>query len=258
MTRETHHTRCTQAAFLKCVSSTLCPLFLACSSCVSLPAVSVTSSARGARGTFLSVSVLGVWRGVLRVCLRVCLLVCSLSPHLIVAGGFARFYGCGQRQALVTRFLFQPLWLQVRTCTDRHGWFSDAFALVLWLKTGGLAGFVLGSNMIAVCSNTSVYVGVTIFALVLPVGVLVGFVVLASHWSRTFDRRCERHLRLCTQEASWLCPGVQHDSLLQQHNSVCRHLSCQRALSGISSLHVYAMSEVSRWLRIELDASSQC
>ena len=29
--------------------------------------------------------------------------------------------------------------------------------------------------MIAICSNTSVYVGVTIFALVLPVGVLVGF-----------------------------------------------------------------------------------
>ena len=73
------------------------------------------------------------------------------------------------------RFLFQPLWRQVRTCTDRLGWLSDAFALVLWLKTGGLAGFVLGSNMIAICSNTSVYVCVTIFALVLLVGVLVGF-----------------------------------------------------------------------------------
>ena len=73
-----------------------------------------------------------------------------------------------QRQALAIRFLFQPLWRQVRTCTDRLGWLSDAFALVLWLKTGGLAGFALGSNMTAICSNTftSVYVGVTIFALV--------------------------------------------------------------------------------------------
>ena len=56
-------------------------------------------------------------------------------------------------------------------------WFliPDAFALVLWLKTGGLAGFALGSNKIANCSNTTVYVGVTMFALMLPVGVLVGF-----------------------------------------------------------------------------------
>ena len=34
---------------------------------------------------------------------------------------------------------------------------------------------VLGSNMTAICSNMSVYVSVAIFALVLPVGVLVGF-----------------------------------------------------------------------------------
>ena len=40
-----------------------------------------------------------------------------------------------------------------------------AFALVLWLKTGGLAGFALGSNKIGNSSNTTVHVGVTIFAL---------------------------------------------------------------------------------------------
>ena len=38
----------------------------------------------------------------------------------------------------------------------------------------GLAGFALGSNMIASCSNTTVYVGVTIFALCSPVGMMVG------------------------------------------------------------------------------------
>ena len=36
-------------------------------------------------------------------------------------------------------------------------------------------GFALGSNMIANCSNTTVFVGVTIFALRGPVGVVVGF-----------------------------------------------------------------------------------
>ena len=50
-----------------------------------------------------------------------------------------------------------------------------AFALVLWLKTGGLAGFALGSNMVAICSNTTVYVAVTVFALCGPVAVLAGF-----------------------------------------------------------------------------------
>ena len=112
--RELQHTRCTQASFLKCVSSTLCLLFLACSSCVSLPAVSVTSSARGARGTFLSVPVLGLERvreeqhfswcccGLLRVrfegtsCLSSCLSSCMFAQsHLVVAGGFAPFYGYG-------------------------------------------------------------------------------------------------------------------------------------------------------------------
>ena len=39
----------------------------------------------------------------------------------------------------------------------------------------GLAGFALESNMIATCSNTTVYVGVIIFALCGPVGVSVGF-----------------------------------------------------------------------------------
>ena len=52
-------------------------------------------------------------------------------------------------------------------------------------------GFALGSNMIAICSNTTVYVGVTIFALGGPVGVLVGFEA-TRFWSatggRTFDR----------------------------------------------------------------------
>ena len=38
----------------------------------------------------------------------------------------------------------------------------------------GLAGFALGSNMVASCSNTTVYVGVTIFALCSPVGMMVG------------------------------------------------------------------------------------
>ena len=37
------------------------------------------------------------------------------------------------------------------------------------------AGFALGSTMIATCSNTTVYVGVIIFALCGPVGVSVGF-----------------------------------------------------------------------------------
>ena len=39
----------------------------------------------------------------------------------------------------------------------------------------GLAGFALGSNLVANCSNESVHVGVTIFALCGPVGVLIGF-----------------------------------------------------------------------------------
>ena len=34
-------------------------------------------------------------------------------------------------------------------------------------------GFALGSNMIAICSNKTVYVRVTIFALGGPVGVLI-------------------------------------------------------------------------------------
>ena len=39
----------------------------------------------------------------------------------------------------------------------------------------GLAGFALGSNMIAICINTSAYIGVTIFSFCGLVGVLVGF-----------------------------------------------------------------------------------
>ena len=34
------------------------------------------------------------------------------------------------------------------------------------VKTSGIAGCALGSNMTAICSDTSVYVGVTIFPLV--------------------------------------------------------------------------------------------
>ena len=58
-----------------------------------------------------------------------------------------------------------------------RNWFliPDAFALVLWLKTGGLAGFALGPNKTANCSKTTVYVVVTIFDLCGVVGVLVGF-----------------------------------------------------------------------------------
>ena len=61
--------------------------------------------------------------------------------------------------------------LRKESCTPCRA----AFALVLWLKTGGLAGFALGSNKTANSSNTTVYVGVTIFALCGLVGVLVGF-----------------------------------------------------------------------------------
>ena len=39
----------------------------------------------------------------------------------------------------------------------------------------GLAGFALGSNMIAVCSNTTVYVGVTIFPCAVLSACVVGF-----------------------------------------------------------------------------------
>lgn len=38
----------------------------------------------------------------------------------------------------------------------------------------GLAGFALGSNMIASCCNTTVYVGVSVFALCSPIGMFVG------------------------------------------------------------------------------------
>ena len=71
--------------------------------------------------------------------------------------------------------------------------------------------------MIAVCSNTSLYVGVTILTLVRS--------------CRCVDRpETTRFLAatfpLCTQRASWLCPGVQIGSLLQQHDRVrwCHHL----------------------------------
>ena len=63
----------------------------------------------------------------------------------------------------------------------------------------GLAGFTLGFNVIANCSNTTAY------AVIFPVSV------------RVFGK----------------------------------------APSRISSLHVYAISDVSRWFCIELDASSQ-
>ena len=42
---------------------------------------------------------------------------------------------------------------------------ADVGAGSFTVKFIGLAGFALGSNMIAICSNTTVYVGVTIFAL---------------------------------------------------------------------------------------------
>ena len=63
----------------------------------------------------------------------------------------------------------------------------------------GLAGFALGSNMIAFCSNTTVYVGVTIFALCGPVGVLVGSEAtrfLSATGVGIFDRGRERHVPL--------------------------------------------------------------
>ena len=41
------------------------------------------------------------------------------------------------------------------------------------MKTGALAGFALCSNMTAICSNTSVHVGFTIFALCGHAGVLI-------------------------------------------------------------------------------------
>ena len=44
---------------------------------------------------------------------------------------------------------------------------------VLVMKTGALAGFALCSNMTAICSNSSVYVGFTIFALCGHVVVLI-------------------------------------------------------------------------------------
>ena len=52
-------------------------------------------------------------------------------------------------------------------------------------------GAALGSNMIAICSSTTVNVGVTIFALCGPVGVLVGFeatMFLSATGVGIFDR----------------------------------------------------------------------
>ena len=66
------------------------------------------------------------------------------------------------------------------------------------LDTGAVcAGFALGSNMIANCSNTTVYVGVTIFALCGPDGVLIGSChqVLVSHWCRPFSSRSLAHCK---------------------------------------------------------------
>ena len=171
---------------------------------------------------------------------------------------FARFYGYGQRQAFVTRFLFQPLWLQVRTCTDQLGWFSDAFALVLWLKTGGIAGCALASNMTAICSDTCVYVGVTIFALVRS--------------CRRVDRlETTRFLQIAVASATFVCAHKRLPGFVLESNmtAYCSNTTAYavifpvsvrvygKAPSGISSLHVYAISDVSRWFCIELDASSQ-
>ena len=77
--------------------------------------------------------------------------------------------------------------------------------------------------------NTTVYIGVTIFALVRScrrVDRLETTRLLSATGVRTFDRGRERHVRLRTQGACWLCPGVEHDSLLQLHDCArwCHHL----------------------------------
>ena len=67
------------------------------------------------------------------------------------------------------------------------------------MKTSGLAGFALDSNMTAICSNTSVYVGVTIFPLLRSCRCVdrpesTRFFV--SHGSRTSDRGRQQHFSL--------------------------------------------------------------
>ena len=154
------------------------------------------------------------------------------------------------RMAIRPQLLYQHRHPQIRVygrwylCVGSHRNESctpcrAAFALLLWLKTGGLAGFALGSNKIANSSNTTVYVGVTIFALC---GLVVGHMITVA--SSTFlcstqlctlaspslpcpscrrvdrleanrfllDRSRERHVSPLTQGACWLCPEDQHDS----------------------------------------------
>ena len=64
--------------------------------------------------------------------------------------------------------------------------------------------------------------------------------VLVSRWSRTLDRGYASATFVCASpRASWICPGIQHDSLLQQHDCAriwCHHLCL---VLGVSCAKVY-------------------
>ena len=88
----------------------------------------------------------------------------------------------------------------------------------LVMKTGALAGLALCSNMTAICSNTYVYVGFKIFA-------LCGRGVVLTVEATRFLSVTGVGL-LISVAVRLFCHGVQHVSLLQQHDSVrmCPHL----------------------------------
>ena len=92
--------------------------------------------------------------------------------------------------------------------------------LVLWLKTGGLAGFALDSNMIAICSNTSVYVGVTIFPLVRSCPVPEQYKVRRSHQQEIVRRMS------CCQAARIYSKGLPEGNIITVATNVSVARSC--------------------------------
>ena len=129
----------------------------------------------------------------------------------------ARLSQCRWRSLLVFLLVCPPIRLCLRVCCKVPcGFYVEAKStasppdqflhqsicptLVLWLKTGGLAGFALDFNMIAICSNTSVYVGATIFPLVRSCPFPEQYKVRRSHQQEIVRRMsCCQAARICSK-----------------------------------------------------------